>query len=342
MTGMIFVVGNSRSGTTMLGRIFGSHSQVYMFEELHFFEHLIDAATVLERPIWSENECIQLLERLITTAHGGFFRKVVPGKYSSDAECILAQSPSKDPASIYATFLKYETCRNGKTIPCEQTPRYLFYASEILEAYPSAKIVNIVRDPRDVLLSQKNKWRIRFLGTKSIPLREAFRAWVNYHPYTISLLWLGALRKAQQMESHPRFISIRFEDLLAQPEITTRKLCEFAELPFEPEMLNVPQIGSSIGQDNPSRKGIDSERVGGWRKGGLTPTEISICQRVAENQMKRMGYEIAEIPTTILHRSFSMLLFMVKASMALLLNLSRTKNLRETLRRRLEVRGNKV
>ena len=37
---MIFVVGNSRSGTTMMGRILGQHPDVYTFGELHFFGQL--------------------------------------------------------------------------------------------------------------------------------------------------------------------------------------------------------------------------------------------------------------------------------------------------------------
>ncbi|MGY8989337.1 MAG: sulfotransferase, partial [Flavobacteriales bacterium] len=39
-TKKIFVVGNSRSGTTMMGRIIGKHSSVFTFKELHFFGQL--------------------------------------------------------------------------------------------------------------------------------------------------------------------------------------------------------------------------------------------------------------------------------------------------------------
>ncbi|WP_263786843.1 sulfotransferase [Salinibacter grassmerensis] len=35
-----FVVGSSRSGTTMMGRILGRHPAVYTFHELHFFEQM--------------------------------------------------------------------------------------------------------------------------------------------------------------------------------------------------------------------------------------------------------------------------------------------------------------
>lgn len=51
---LIFVVGNSRSGTTMLRRVLGNHLQIYMFDELDFFEQQVNAVTVLNRPTWNE------------------------------------------------------------------------------------------------------------------------------------------------------------------------------------------------------------------------------------------------------------------------------------------------
>ncbi|MGY8951594.1 MAG: sulfotransferase, partial [Flavobacteriales bacterium] len=33
----IFIVGSSRSGTTMMGRILANHSDIFTFKELHFF-----------------------------------------------------------------------------------------------------------------------------------------------------------------------------------------------------------------------------------------------------------------------------------------------------------------
>ena len=36
-TKQIFIVGSSRSGTTMMGRVLGNHPSVFTFKELHFF-----------------------------------------------------------------------------------------------------------------------------------------------------------------------------------------------------------------------------------------------------------------------------------------------------------------
>ena len=72
-------------------------------------------------------------------------------------------------ASLFKAFLCHELPENYRTIPCDQTPRNVFYIADILELYPEARIINMIRDPRDVLLSQKRKWKRRFLGGSDMP-----------------------------------------------------------------------------------------------------------------------------------------------------------------------------
>lgn len=331
---MIFVVGNSRSGTTMLGRIFNNHSLVHTFGELHFFENQVGTTEVLGRPALSTAECVALLERLLTSAREGLFARVVVGTYREDAKKIITLSSGNDAVSLYEAFLLHETRRAGKTIPCEQTPRYLFAVKEILQLFPEAHVINLVRDPRDVLLSQKNKWRRRFLGAKNIPMREAVRSWANYHPFTISKLWVAAVRAAKRLEGHPRFTTLKFEDLLAFPEETMKGLCRRIGIGYESEMLNVALVGSSTGKDRPQDFGIDRTRSGIWRRGGLTETELSICQRVTRDDMCRLGYEMEQVATPVWRVGLSMGSAVLKGALALVLNLHRVRNLREAIGRR--------
>lgn len=332
---IFFIVGNSRSGTTMLGRILGNSPQIHTFGELHFFEHQVCAEDIHERRTWPSERRIALVERLLTSSRKGFFAPVHSGEYREDAVQIVERASDESALSSYAEFLGFETSRAGKLIPCEQTPRYLFFVEEILGAFPDCRVVNMIRDPRDVLLSQKNKWRRRGLGAKNIPVKEVVRAWANYHPYTISRLWVSAVRKADKYEKHPRFKSIRFEDLVEAPDQVVRELCEFLNVPFEESMLAVPQVGSSTGVDRPDRLGVAGGRAGAWRKGGLTSTEIEICQRVAGPAMREHGYSCEPVSPSSVRRYISMLQFGLKGAAALLLNLGRTRNLRETLKRRL-------
>jgi len=336
MTGKpIFIVGNSRSGTTMLGRILGNHSKVHTFGELHFFEHLIGPQEVVSRKEMKEDQCLSLLERLLTTSRDGFFAEVKSGKFQNDAKRILAEVTRQDPLSVYQAFLFLETQAHGKVVPCEQTPRYLYYVREILDAFPDAKVINMIRDPRSVMLSQKNKWKRRFLGAKNIPLKEALRSWSNYHPYTIARLWKSAIIEARKYESHPRFYSIRYEDLVSRPSEIVRKLCDFTGLGFEDQMLNIPKVGSSLGKDDPGSLGIDPARALSWRTGGLTDTEIAICERVCKNAMNMYHYDPVSNNRMTMRYALTMSVFPLKATLALLMNIHRTKDLRVTLQRRL-------
>lgn len=333
---LIFVVGNSRSGTTMMGRILGGHPSIFTFGELHFFEQLwspADGARHLSR-----TEAERLAARLLCIQREGYLNNQgAPERfYEEAAELVASIKPeTMTPAKVFEAFLFYETARTGKMIPCDQTPRNVFYIGEVLRLYPEARVISMVRDPRDVLLSQKKKWKRRFLGARGIPLRESFRSWANYHPVTISKLWSSSVRAADGFSDDDRVYSLRFEDLLADPKGEVGRLCEFADISFDKSMLDVPQVGSSSGLDRPERRGINQDRASSWQKGGLSPTEIFLCQRITGALMKRHGYVPVEITPNLLRLLWSIGTLPAKLVLALLLNLRRMRNIKDTIRRRL-------
>jgi len=337
---MIFVVGNSRSGTTMLGQIFNRNSQVHTFHELHFFEHNIDVETLREgdNAKWSEQKNITLLERLLTSSREGFFATVKTGHYKNEAQKIIESAQSDNPIVLYKTFLYWEAHRAGKTVPCEQTPRYLFFINDILANYPEAKIIHLVRDPRDIIISQRKKWKRRFMGAKNIPLKESLRSWANYHPYIISKLWSGCMKQGQVYLNNSRVKTIRFEDLSKSPQETVRDLCEFIGIPYEDDMLNISLKGSSSSQGDETKRGIDSSRSQSWKSknSGLSKTELLMCEWVTQNEMKKMGYDVSGDGRFHPRLIFSFVSLFFKLLLIVPMNLSRTKNLADTIRRRLK------
>lgn len=335
MTDCIFIVGNSRSGTTMLGSMLGLHGKVHTFEELHFFDHRIFSALSSSRDPGGEKKKVSQLERLLTSSRKGFFEKVVPGEFTADARAILDSCDGEDAVALYAGFLKYELTISGKELACEHTPGYLYYLQDILKAFPESRIINVVRDPRDVLLSQKNKWKRKFLGGHNIPLLESIRSWSNYHPFTISRLWVSAVREAEKFKGHPQFLSIRFEDLLNSTEKIVSELCRFAGIRYEPTMLDIPHVGSSSVSDTPGNLGVNKNRDGAWRSGGLTNYELDVCQRVADSEMRRWGYLPVTSTSPVMQRFTGVITFLLKGVIAILLNFSRSKNIIATIRKRL-------
>lgn len=332
---IIFVVGSSRSGTTMMGRILGNHQDVFTFRELHFFEELW---TLKNRySIISWNESVKIAARLLCVQRNGYLKQSNPTNFYEEAKIIIKdrQSEQITSAQVFNAFLSYETAKNGKVFSCEQTPLNVFYIAEILELFPQARIINMIRDPRDVLLSQKNRWKRRFLGAKKIPLITVFRSWVNYHPITITKLWNASVNSANRYNNDSRVYSLRFEDLIIDPQRSVRCICDFLGITFHDNLLDVPLVGSSHRMDQPERKGIDIEAQGRWRKGGLTSTEVFLCQWMAGANMQLHGYNLAQARSTSLQLTFNVISFPIKLVLAFMLSLKRMKNIIVTIRKRL-------
>ena len=334
----IFIVGNSRSGTTLMGSILGLNPEVFTFEELHFFGTLwsqSDRHTKLNK-----NKAEELAAKLLAIQDEDVISHKDPKLFAEEAKTVVQNIDLKSytATNILQAFLTYSAVKNNKSIPCEQTPRNVLYIAELLELFPHCHIINMVRDPRDVLLSQKYKWKIRFLGASNIPYREAIRAWTNYHAITISKLWNVAINSAVKHNNSDRLITVRFEDLITQPEKIIRQVCDFAELEFTPEMLQVSQSEGGVSSHKkvaPGKKGIDSKATGKWKKGGLSKTEVYLCQQITKENMQRHNYTIEPIKANPIRVILSWLFLPIKLVLAVIFNLQRMKNIVEEIKKRL-------
>lgn len=335
---MIFVVGNSRSGTTMMGRILGTHQDVYTFGELHFFGQL--CAPPFSSKLRPAN-ATKLVAKLYCVQREGYRTYGNPRRFLKEAAVFLSGlTPFPEtPAQLFSAFLHHEAAEHGKTTPCDQTPRNVFYIKDILAVYPEARIINMIRDPRDVLLSQKRRWKRRFLGGRDMPVKETFRDWINYHPITISHIWRTAINAADQFTQHEGVISIYFEELLSHPETTVKRICDFVNISYADTMLQVPQVGSSMAADRPQQLGINPHRAQRWHselmEGELSSAEIYLNQTITAALMKKHNYSLVSIRPNIANLVLHLLTFPVKLGGAFLFNLDRMKSIRQTLKRRL-------
>jgi hypothetical protein len=318
-----------------MGRILGKHPDVFTFHELHFFEQLWIPSD--EKHYLSNAEAEKLAAHLLCIERDGYLTQGNPERFSEEAQEFISEIQPKNikPATVFQTFLHYEAVKHNKKIPCDQTPRNVYYIGEILQLYPEARIINMIRDPRDVLLSQKGKWKRRALGAKNIPRKEAFRSWINYHPILISKLWNASIRAAETFVEEERVYTIHFEYLLANPEETVQKICDFLNISFDQRLLDVPQIGSSYNADQPEQTGINPDRAGNWQKGGLNTDEIFLCQKITKVFMERNGYKPVSVEPHPLGLAYSFGSFLVKLTLALLFNFKRMRNIIETIKRRL-------
>ncbi len=334
---VVFIVGNSRSGTTMMMRVMNNHSELHSINEPHFFEKIWTPKDEGKRV--SREEAFEVFASLFTCQRAGFFEPVRKHvhKYKDEINTLIERiGDDLTRLHIYNEFLENEATSHEKITPCEKTPQNVYYLKEIFRHFPNARIINMVRDPRAIMLSQKRKWLRRSLGASFMTRREVLRLRINYHPYAVSKLWKGAITASEPFQKDERVFTVRFEDVVDSPKETMSSICEFLSIPFEEDMLMVPHSGSSSESDSSDKKGLRKTRIDGWLANGLTKTEIQICQNTCGPLMKKYGYDLVDIKANPVELAWRYAYFPPKMLAALIINLPRKRNIIDTIRRRLK------
>ncbi len=284
-----FVTGPSRSGTTLCSRVLGNHSQVLGLKELHYFGELYDVDT--GRAAVDNDYLIRAAAMLLARQARDSWVDGPTDQELADARDLVESLPAEqhNGADMYAAVVSHMAAASGRAWACEQTPRNIFYAEQLLELYPQARLIFMVRDPRAVLASQKNRWQIRKLGARNVPYSEVIRIWFNYHPVTMSSLWTRATAAALRLEAHPRVRLLRFEDLVDEPEQTIRDLCAWLQIDFQTGMLDVPQWGSSNVAHDSEAPGVSAAMTDQWKE-VLSDGEIRISEQRTAAFLSRFDY----------------------------------------------------
>lgn len=202
MTGSepIFIGGLFKSGTTLLRTILGQHPNIAAGLETYWFD--LD---------WDDLSGEKTRERLRRLAV--FYSRELP-----ELEQMAAQSPN---VGIFITQLFQDYARKqGKARWAEKTPGNIIHNQRLFQLWPNAKLIHVVRDPRDVLAS----------------LRRA-KKWDD--PDYFADLWCKFFRSAEKAKQAPpwcpgHFIEIRYEQLVSDTEAAMRCVIDFTDEPWHP------------------------------------------------------------------------------------------------------------
>ena len=319
----IFITGNSRSGTTMMSRILGNHESVYSFQELHFFDEIVPNGKATDTI--DSAKAAKIYASLCAIQRNGYFGSRNPTPFLTEAREALNELNSLSSLNVFEKFLVSEAKKNKKAIPCEQTPQNIFSLNDILTHVKDAKVIIMVRDPRQVMLSQKNKWKRRKLSGGEIPRLESIRSRINYHPVTISKIWKSAMQTASKFLNNPSVMIVKYEELIQNPEKIIKQVCAHCSLTFNEAMLDIPVVGSSNFNDSRQQRGIDTSKINLWENGGLNNTEIDICQKINGDLMHQFGYELKSVNDDLLQLSMYRISMPFRMGLALLFNLKRLR-----------------
>ena len=194
----VFIVGMHRSGTTLLEQLLAGHSEVRATGELYDFTSAMRHVT--------DHHCKGVID-----------------------ETIVERAKSADFAAVGRHYLESVGWRvKGKRIITDKLPSNFLNVGFIVRALPQAKILHMVRDPREVCFSN---------------LRELFS---DANAFSYDLGELGAyfgrytsLMKHWHREFEGRILDVSYATLVSNPENELRKVAAFCGIDFEDGMINL-------------------------------------------------------------------------------------------------------
>ena len=283
-----FVVGLTRSGTTLLRMMLDAHRELTIPPETHFVPDLIKAAR-------DEAGTDAMLAALTESRTWGDF-----GIEAEEMRGRLARVEKGDAAGAVRAFFDAYAERQGKARWGDKTPAYMLAVQRIGRTLPESRFIHLIRDGRDVALSQ----RARALNEQPPPAEQAAR-------------WVKRIRKSREQAQSlkgARYVEARYEDLVRDPEPTLRRVCEFIELPWDAGMLGyheraaerlaemagelraegthaTQEAGYRIDNHAPTTKPPDPSKLDKWKR-EMSPEDRAAYESVAGEMLKELGYEV--------------------------------------------------
>jgi hypothetical protein len=266
----LLILGVRRSGTTLLRVMLDRSAQLAVPDESYFVPQL--AHRHGRRP--DIDDFVDDLRRLPTLREWGLT--------AEDVRARLRPGMSTGEA-IGAIYEAYAAARD-KARWGDKTPMYMEHLLLLRRLFPSARFVHLIRDGRDAALS--------FL---SMPEGVVTRTWA--HPTTVAdfaCQWRAEVRAARALGREvgsERYLELRYETLVSDPERELRGVCEFAGVPFERAMLDyagavdVPRKPHQQSLRRPPTPGLRD-----WR-GEMRPEDIDRFEAVAGDLLGELGYE---------------------------------------------------
>jgi Sulfotransferase family len=273
----IFVGGVNRSGTSLMRRLIGSHSQVAMPPtDFDYFKRIMDpGGPVADRAAFAARTEAFLAAGKVRMWH-------------LDEAAVRRAAAETEPTdkALFLLVLHQYREQAGKSRIAQKTPHLEEHVAVLDEWFGEGyRFVHLVRHPVDCFASNLfyagrrrtvylHGWASRWVDSVTVALRRSFT-----HRATHRL--------------------VRYEDLVADPELVLAEICRFTGLAFERErMLSMSDFDQ---KDNSSFSAVADERVYEQkvrkrddvdRSRRISEAELAAVRRLCGPLAHLVGYEL--------------------------------------------------
>ncbi|MDX1470796.1 MAG: sulfotransferase, partial [Flavobacteriaceae bacterium] len=217
-TNFHFIVGPHRSGTTYLQTLVASMPDVGTAPETHFFCRVL--------PYLRELEAAKQKPIQFSDIKNALTNIMLQGEDIIDFWDKLELAFLEDGyLGLFTCLMKQFTNKNAKLarVYIEKTPGHLWNVEEILEYFPSAKFIILMRDPRAIAVSL-----LKLSSPKSREMRT--KHLVSEIKYLET-----AFKKISEYEKNlpDKAKVVKYEDLVMATDQILKDICQFLEVTFQ-------------------------------------------------------------------------------------------------------------
>ena len=279
----IFILGSGRSGTTVTASLMNRLPGVHIAKETGFIGQSVDLLRDIANP--------ESRRRLVEVVNSWLVVEKWSGRASEQGFEDFCQQHQLSGASAFIHYV----WQIDSPIPWEHlsyigdnTPLYVLSIPWLLELFPDAKFVHVVRDPRDVVCSVMS---MRFGADDPI---VAAMEWQHA---------LGCWLMAERAITAGSRIEFRYEDLCESPKFILQRLIVFLgtqisnsnlnellasiiDSPLSETFRNVSELSHHQKLTAP----LNCSRTGRYKR-ELTSDEIRTIEAIVQNGMLSLGYK---------------------------------------------------
>jgi len=271
----------SRSGTTLLSRMLDAHSEIAIFPETWWY-------VILDR-LGCMDEFTDPWQTSL------FFNEVWENlrSFRDPAARVVALEAARQLRYVGPTApileklgQAYANERHAR-IWGEKTPGHALWLPQIRSLFPQARVLFMVRDPRDVLVSYDDRW-------------DEGRRDTDYVTSTAALLKHYMTHLLSRPGFPPEQIHwVKYEALTSQPQAELEQICGFLGVDFEPRMLAFYRRHANVEQEMAEgrhhallSKPATTEKIGRYRQ-ALSASQIALVERLMGQEMQALGYPLS-------------------------------------------------
>lgn len=267
-TGPLFIVGMGRSGTKLLRTLLNNHSKVSLpVTESQFIPSFINRFPA------DQTEPFQLyLDNFEKT----LFHKRITEKKNLKREEFLNYKAKGLPSEFIEMILQYFSpdfrgFGDVNFIWGDKTPLYIWNIDLLRTLFPNARVIHIIRDPRDVALSYNKTWGKSLFGAA-----EKWRQVMK-------------LKEEKSYSEGEWCLEIQYENLLKETEIVLREVCNFLDLSFEKNMNTLSQAVEKFGDARSTK--IEKDNTKKYLS-NLSVKQVREIEQIVKPYLLKNGYQL--------------------------------------------------